>query len=333
MIIVDGSIGSGGGQILRTALGLSALTQLPFRMANIRKGRCIQGLSEQHLQTVHAMKELCHAEVSGASLHSGEISFIPKKMTQESLLIRIGTAGSVGLVLQSLMIPAVAHDLKIRISGGAIYGKWAVPVDHLRYVLFPLLKRFGYNITILSEHEGFFPKGGAEVGVESQKASLKPIMLTKPVRIKKVHGISVVSSDLLKNKVAERQVLGTHELLKHIPEVVIHSMYVASICPGSGMQLWSEQEYGILGGNSIGAREKKAEEVGKEAAKELLSANGYAVDKYTADQLLPYMAIVGKGELFVEEITDHVTTNAWVIEQFLPVKFELKEHMVRCKKR
>ena len=115
MIQIDGSIGEAGGQVLRTALGLSIYTNKPFKIINIRKNRPEPGLKEQHLQAVNAAASLCNAEISGNELHSTEIEFIPKEITSKNISIKISTAGSVGLVLQALMIPAINNSLNITI--------------------------------------------------------------------------------------------------------------------------------------------------------------------------------------------------------------------------
>ena len=42
-VVLDGSAGEGGGQILRTALSLSAITGKPFSVRSIRAGRLKPG--------------------------------------------------------------------------------------------------------------------------------------------------------------------------------------------------------------------------------------------------------------------------------------------------
>ena len=77
LIRVDGGEGEGGGQVLRTALALSAVTGQGFEMTQIRERRPRPGLRPQHLAAVRATQMVCSARVSGALDGSRELSFDP----------------------------------------------------------------------------------------------------------------------------------------------------------------------------------------------------------------------------------------------------------------
>ncbi|MFH1331769.1 MAG: RNA 3'-terminal phosphate cyclase [archaeon] len=335
MIVIDGSTGEGGGQMLRTALGFSALTGKPFRMVNIRKGRDNPGIKEQHLQAINAVAKLCDAKVEGAEINSMELEFAPNAIHSGNVNVLISTAGSVGLVLQSLLIPAVKTDLRIRIKGGATYGKWAMPVDHFKFVLSPLLKRLGYETGVIVKKEGFYPKGGALVEVLSGKVKqLAAIDVLEKGKVLSIVGRSIASERLRSSRVAERQANSAKKILFDYfkADAKIKVDYVNTLNPGSGIQLWVETENSVLGGNSLGELGKKAEMVGEEAARNLVEDfERGCVDRFTSDQLLPYMAIAGSGRFLSSKITDHIRTNAFVIEQFLNVKFNIKDKLVECK--
>ncbi|RLI93947.1 MAG: RNA 3'-phosphate cyclase, partial [Candidatus Altiarchaeales archaeon] len=144
MIQIDGSIGEGGGQILRTSIAMSAITQTPVRIFNIRAKRRNPGLRAQHLHAIKSVKNLCNARVINARIGSTEIEFIPNEISGGRFNIDVGTAGSVTLVLQALMLPAlVAKDSTIiKIRGGTDV-KWSPPIDYLRFVTLPILRKFG----------------------------------------------------------------------------------------------------------------------------------------------------------------------------------------------
>lgn len=337
MIEIDGSHDEGGGQILRTSIGMSALTGKPFRIYNIRSRRANPGMRPQHLEAVNAVARFCDAEIVCAGIGAKSLEFIPHQLKSGRLSIRIPTAGSVGLVLQALLIPATQCTIKITIEGGATYGKWAPPMDSMANVLFPLLKKMGYDVEVLSLKDGFFPKGGALVEVKAHMSSLNPIELVEKGSLVSVNGISVASANLEKARVALRQANTARKIL--FPEfeapIKMKAVYRNSICPGSGITLWAETENSIIGADALGESGKKSEGVGREAALKLIGEYSKgAVDSFTADQLLPYFAIAGSGKLKTSKITGHIRTNAFVIEKFLDVKFLIdeKDCTVECKK-
>src|SRR5882757_7835175 len=101
MIVIDGSYGEGGGQILRTALSLSLITKKPFRIEKIRAGRKKPGLLRQHITCVQAAKEIGRADSNGDSLGSTQLTFNPGVICPGDYSFAIGTAGSTTLVLQT----------------------------------------------------------------------------------------------------------------------------------------------------------------------------------------------------------------------------------------
>lgn len=342
MIEIDGSFGESGGQILRTSLALSAVTQKPLHIFNIRKGRKNPGLQVQHLEAVKSMKALCNADVSGANLHSTELTFHPSKISSGHVEITIPTAGSIGLVLQSIMIAAAHAEKKVSIdiNGGATNGKWAMPMNYAKHVLLPLLKKMGYDASIEILKYGYYPRGGAEVKVEIHHTELKPLELTERGGLVSIEGISHASSFLKNKSVAERQAKAAAEIIKKElgvePSISIN--YSDTLNPGSAIELFARAENTVLGSDGLGEIRKRAEDVGKEAADRLIEElkTAAAVDEHAEDQLLPYMALAaesGESRIKVHHLTNHTRTNIWVIEQFLPVKLEIdeKEKIIYCK--
>ena len=324
MIKINGE--SGGGQILRTALGLSALTQKPFEIKNIRTSRPQPGLKEKHLQGDLALKKLTDAQVTGAQLKSTKLSFTPKTIEQGNLKVNISTAGSLGLILQVLLIPAIKTNLNISINGGATFSKWAPPIAHYQNVLLPLLN---YKAKINIKKHGFYPKGGAQLEISSPKTKLKELHLEKGEPIE-ITGISIASNQLKKKRVAERQANHAKKLLSKLDlPIKIKIDYVDTLNPGSGIQLALKTTKTIFGGDSIGELGKTSEKVAEHACKTLL--DGFVkgtVDKHTADMLLPYMALTG-GSFTTPEITNHIKTNIQTIEKFLDVKFKIKNSKIK----
>lgn len=342
MIEIDGSYLEGGGAILRVGTALSAVTGKSCKVINIRKGRCNPGLRAQHLESLNALARFCDASVSGNKINSTEVKFSPSEINKKEINIKIPTAGSIGLLLQPLMIAAVhAKDsVKINIDGGAVNGKWAAPVNYIKHVLLLLLQKMNYKAEIEIEKYGYYPKGGAKVSVRIEPCKLKPISLLERGKIILINGISHASKNLEKANVAERQKKEAEKVLFREFEISpkIEIKYVDSVCPGSAIDLWLETENTILGADGLGERGKKSEDVGKEAAEKLLQQikSNAAIDEHAEDQLLPYMALAAEGgtsNIYVPKLTGHTRTNIWVIEQFLPVKFDIDEwkKTIACK--
>lgn len=332
LIEIAGDYGSGGGAILRVAIGLSATTGKPIHVYKLRAKRKNPGLRVQHLEGVKAVAELCNAELKGAELGSTEIEFYPGKIRAKELDVKIGTAGSIGLLFQSLKLPASQADGKvdIRVNGGADFGKWSPPLLYIKNVLLPVLERMGYRADINISRHGFYPVGDAKAEIRIYPCRrFKSIKMEKQGEIEVLKGISIASKHLKKPRVADRQAESAREVLKGKGfEAEIKPKYVDAACPGSGIVLWARTSSGIvLGSDSLGERGKPSEKVGEEAAQSLVEAieSGATVDKHLSDQLLPFIALAGNSSYITPNLTEHTKTNIWVIEKFLDKRFSTEE--------
>lgn len=338
LLTIDGSHHEGGGQIIRTAVALSALTGKAVKIEKIRAARPNPGLQAQHLAAVEAAAKMCSAEVSGLKIGSQALEFHPREIVCGDITVKISTAGSAGLVLQTLFLSAAAakKPVKIRIEGGATFGKWAPPVSYMQMALLPVLEKLGFFAKINIQKQGFYPVGGAIVEAEIMPAKFRRIKMETAGSIAKISGVSVASKHLEKQKVAERQRDAAISILgKCAKPAEIKTEYVDAACLGSGIALCAAGGNVILGADALGERGKSAESVGGEAAKKLLKQidSSACLDEWMADQILPYLALSG-GVVKVAEITPHCETNIWVIEQFLGKRFEVdkKERSIRVVK-
>jgi RNA 3'-phosphate cyclase len=330
MIEIDGSYGEGGGQILRTAVALSAFLNTPCRITSIRHGRPKPGLRPQHLAGVQAVARLCRAEVGGLQINSQEIIFEPKEVTGGELRVDIGTAGAIGLVLQSIMLPAikVPSPLQLAIIGGTDV-PWAPTVTYLGEVSIPVLERMNYRADLAVVKRGYYPRGGGEVSVELKRGDLSPLQLLDPGEIQMIRGRSHASESLRDRGVAERQREAAMKVLNTSAfPAEIEVEYGPTQSPGSGIDLWALGENSVLGSNALGARGKRAEEVGVEAAAALLGQieSGAALDEWMGDQILPFLAVAeGESTISIPVATDHLRTNLSVIDHFLPLETHIRE--------
>ena len=324
MIEIDGAIG--GGQILRTSIGFSALTLKPFRIINIRKNRSNPGLRPQHLTGVKVAGKLCGAEVRGIKVGSTSIEFVPKSHNFYDMDVDIGTAGSIQLLLQSITPALIFSDkpVTLKIRGGTA-GIGAPTAEYTKFVNFQMLSKLGVippEVEVLKQ--GFYPKGGGHVRVKYFPIEqLKSIKLLKRGKVKNIQGYSI--SGRLPASVAQRQVKGAKKVLSDNGfESQIESLNVDTLSVGTSATIFADCENTILGADEIGKIGKRAEKVGEDTAKSLVFSinSGKAFDKYMADQIIPFMALAkGRSEITVEDFTEHVRTNILVTEKILGVKF------------
>ena len=328
MVEIDGSMGEGGGQILRTSLALAAITGRTVRVYNIRAKRPRPGLQRQHLVSVKAVAELASARVEGLRLGSTEIVFRPGRLRGGRFRFDIGTAGSVTLVLQAVLpVAAFAPEpVEIEVRGGTDV-PWSPPVDYVRHVLTRLLERFGYNVDIVVRRRGHYPRGGGIVvaGVREPPGRLKPVNLRERGELLYVEGIS--HAVRLPRHVAERQARAAKQVLERlgVPVSIDVEWYEPGrdphLGPGSGIVVWAVARNSVLGGDSLGARGKPAERVGREAAMKLLEdlETGMALDRHASDMLLTYAAVAcGESVLGGSRLTSHAETNMYVIGKVVP---------------
>jgi RNA 3'-terminal phosphate cyclase (ATP) len=332
MIEIDGSIG--GGQLLRTAIGLSALTLKPVRIINIRKGKeeGKPGLKPQHMMGIKVAGNFCQAEVKGLKENSLEVEFNPKKLNVSSQDIDIGTAGSISLLLQNLspILLFGSKPVNLEIKGGT-ETKWSPTIQYIKYVTYPILKMMGAELKLEIIKHGYYPKGGGTVSVKSKPVKeLNHLICLNRGEIKGIHVDSVCGS--LPPDVAERQGQSALRTIQYYASKIKVSMSyksVPSLSPGSSVTCYALCQNSVLGGSSLGELGVRAETVGEMAVEELISSlnTRAALDRYMADQILIFLAIAkGKSQVKVEEITDHCRTNIRVIEEILPVEFHIDEN-------
>ncbi|MHA1943960.1 MAG: RNA 3'-terminal phosphate cyclase [Candidatus Thorarchaeota archaeon] len=336
MIDIDGSYGEGGGQILRTAVSLSALTMKPIRITNIRAGRPKPGLKRQHIAGIELTGMLVSATIKGLDIGSTTVEFVPHERRFGTFDYDVGTAGSISLVLQAVLPPAVLspEPVILNLRGGTDV-KWSPPVDYMSNVFTPTVARMGPNISINQKRRGHYPRGGGIVscGVIPTK-EIKPLDLVKFGQLVNISGISHCVR--LPGHIAERQASSAKDLIHKnlgIESEIVRESYQKGddphLGPGTGIVIWAEDEHGVrLGSDMLGERGKSAESVGSSAASHLVSevSSEMAIDSHLCDMLIPYLAIAsGKSRIGVTEITSHLTTNIWATEHILGIQFNLQK--------
>lgn len=329
MIAIDGSMGEGGGQIVRSALTLSLLTGKAFTIFNIRAARATPGLRPQHLAAVSAAARISHATVEGARVGSQELSFAPGAIVPGRYHFDIGTAGATALVLQTVLLPlALAHGSShLTISGGT-HVPWSPCYHYLDWHWRVLLARLGIPFALTLQRAGFYPEGGGAVEVHIPgKARPRAITLTRRGTLRRLRGLSAVAN--LTTEIAERQ---RRQALRRLDTLLPEAQAEIAIetfpaySRGTLLLLLAEFEQSQACFAALGARGKPAERVADEAVDafaKFLHSDG-AIDPWAADQLLLPLAVAAQpAQLRTSAVTQHLLTNAEVIRYFLPLRIEV----------
>lgn len=327
MIEIDGSYGEGGGQLLRTAVALAAITGQALHIQNVRARRSHPGLAPQHLAAVKSVAALCGAEVEGLQLKSQEMVFHPARLRGGEFQFDVGTAGSITLVLQAVLPVALMgpERLVMEIRGGTEV-RAAPPLDYFRHVFLPLLSLMGGRVSLHVVRRGYFPRGGGEVRVEVEPgARLRPLVLETRGALSEVRGIAHVSN--LPAHITARMVRAAQEALPPVPAPHIEQQLLAwpqAIGQGGAIVLWAHCGNGVLGSAATAQRGVPAERLGEEAGCALRAEieSGATLDVHAADQMLVYAALAnGPSHFTSRTLSSHASTTMWLIEHFLPVEF------------
>jgi RNA 3'-terminal phosphate cyclase (ATP) len=321
MIVLDGSSGEGGGQILRSSLALSLVTGRPFRIENIRARRDKPGLQRQHLMAVNAAAKVGGATVTGAAVGSREITFAPGGVAPGDYTFAIATAGSTTLVFQTVLPALVsAGGPSTLVFEGGTHNHMAPTFDFIAETFVPLVNRMGPRVQVELERFGFYPGGGGRFVATVEPAPLGRLDLRERGAIRRVTGQALVVK--LPVGIAEREldVLGRELGLE--AEDLLAEERDEAYGPGNVVSVRIEGDHVTELVTSLGARGVRAETVAERAAAEartLLDA-GVPVGEHLADQLLLPMALAGGGSFATVPLSLHSTTNSEVIKRFLEVE-------------
>lgn len=324
MLVLDGSAGEGGGQILRSALALSLLTGTPFRIDNIRAGRPRPGLMRQHLTAVEAAAQIGGAEVSGAEIGARSLFFRPGKVRGGDHRFSVGTAGSTTLVLQTVL-PALftAAEPSTLVLEGGTHNPASPPFDFLVRSFLPLVKRMGPQVEATLDRPGFYPAGGGRLRVRvTPSPRLQPLELEERGAITARSVRSVLSN--LPRSIGERELVRLRERLGWDARVFsIES--VDSAGPGNVVLVDVECEHVTEVFVGFGEKGVRAEAVADRAADEVTAylATDVPVGPHLADQLVLPLALAGGGRFRTVAPTAHTRTQLAVVQRFLGTTLQL----------
>lgn len=329
-IEIDGAHGEGGGQVVRTAVAVSAATGVPVRVGNIRARRRDPGLAAQHVLAVRAVAALCDAQCEGVELRSTALSFSPRRPHGGEFEFDVGTAGSVALVLPAMLPAGLASGQRVAatVRGGTDV-RAAPPTDYVRLVLVPLLERMGVHMELEIARRGYYPQGGGEVRFVLQPLSrLQPLVVTQPVAMQRVEVYAHVSR--LPRQIAERMEAAARTELP--PDLPCQAR--VDVCgedraagPGGAIVLRAPAEPYVLGAGQVAERGVPAERLGQLAGQALAQdlRCGATLDVHAADQLLVFMALAdGESAFRAARVSSHASTAMWLLERLTGARFVVR---------
>jgi len=322
---IDGRMGEGGGQILRSAISLAMLTGQPLQMHHVRGGRKKPGLLRQHLTALNAAVQISGGRAEGAELRSDSFYFEPGPVVGGEHRFAIGSAGSTSLVFQTLL-PALLRAPEpsvVRICGGT-HNDFAPSFHFLRDSFVPALEAMGARVRLELGSWGFNPAGGGEL-----------VSYVEPSQLRAVEWVergSVGEPELFAAVCRVRPNIATRELRTlasglGLDEDVGEVLRVESPGPGNAMWVCFRGQPISALFDGVGTRGVSAERVAKRVLGRVRAWHqaGVPVEPYLADQLLLPMAMAGGGRFRTLPLSLHARTNIEVIEQFLPVRFAVSE--------
>lgn len=315
---IDGSFGEGGGQIVRTAVTLSCILNKPIKIKNIRKGRPNPGLKPQHVSVLKILKRVCDANLDNVKIGSTDLQFLPKKMKNISLTEDVGTAGSIGLIIQ-VLIPAVSvckKKLKIIIKGGTNV-LWSPTIDYIQIILKELYERIGIKFSIKLIKRGYFPKGGGIIELEVfPSEAIYPISLNK----RKTKDVKIFCSySKLRFELINEQIKQIKEkLIENKFNVQSKIVEESALDSGAFILVSSIDSDSIIGMDSLfNKKTKKFDFDINEFIK-----NNFSVDENLADMLvLPASLADGLTVFQVKKISKHLETNLFVTSKITGCKY------------
>jgi RNA 3'-terminal phosphate cyclase (ATP) len=334
MIEIDGSMGEGGGQVLRSALSLSILTRQPFYIYNIRLGRKKPGLKAQHLKAVDAAAAISHAAVEGARLDSTTLTFVPGELRTGRYKFEIGTAGSTSLVLQTIFLPlSLAGSASTVMITGGTHVPWAPCYHYLEWQWLPVMRYLGFDASLSLEEAGFYPQGGGRISATIRPAhTISPLHIPERIGVVTIRGISAFAN--LDPGIAERQKRqALRRLQPAFPQTRIKTLQLPARTIGTLLLLQAKYAGAepVMPAQgcyyALGERGKPAEQVANEALDAILEyiESDATLDQYLADQLLLPLAFArGPSHFCTPRVSQHLLTNAEVIRVFISTHISIE---------
>ncbi|MGD1839177.1 MAG: RNA 3'-terminal phosphate cyclase [Nitrososphaeraceae archaeon] len=337
MLKINGNYGEGGGQILRTSVALSAVLQKPVKIYNIRSKRSKPGIRPQHFYVVKTLADIFNAKVENLYVGSESIVFRPSKKIGEKsyfndLKINIGSAGSIPLILQTI-IPTISIAKKyvsIKIIGGTDV-PYSPTIDYIRYVVAKIYRIIGINSEIKVLRRGYYPIGNGIVHTKIFPCENIGIIDLINKRRKIEPRIIGVASNIPKKIIYKQILSGLLQLEKN--GIQCNNYQVScerSTSSGFSILVFTQSECGpFIGGDAINDKKNSIMNIGIKATEKFLEnylSNNVSIDYYLADMLvIPASLAKGKSRYCIKKVTQHLITNLYIASKIVGCKYTIKD--------
>ena len=316
-IKINGEYGEGGGQIIRSAIVLSCITNQPIHLENIRGKRKVPGLRPQHLTAIKILKKVANAKVTGAEIGSTELKFIPGTIENLKLVEDVGTAGSISLILQ-VLIPVVAisqKKLNLTIKGGTDV-LWSPSFDYTQHVLKEAYSKMGIKFTLELYKRGYYPKGNGEINLQIFPSNVQSTSFSeRKTNIGKlICTFSKLSIEKIENQIEEIK----KKLIKENFIIETEIKNQDAMDSGASLLIYSIDEHSIIGVDALFNIKKQSFDLDFDK----FIKNPLGVDENLADMLVVPASLGDRKTTFqVKEITKHLETNLFVTSKITGCKY------------
>jgi len=331
LLEINGAYGEGGGQILRNAVAFSVLTNKPIKVTNIRENRPNPGIKAQHYIAIKSISDIFNADVQGFEIGSSELVFKPGKIKPGVYKFDVGTAGSISLVFQAIILACMEAKEQVTISlCGGTDVKSSPSWDYFENIYIPLIKKMGVTVFPQLLTRGYYPRGGGEATITVYPfEKLKPLKLSSEEEFTQIEG-NINISNLADNIVTKINHTIIKNLLKNNFKASISIDKKSSLSPGVGATLWARSKKTILGSSVIGEKSMSSEELGQSVTMNLLKEiqSDATLDVHAFDQILPFMVLAkknGKSICRISKFSNHASTSMWLVKKFFDVDFKITQ--------
>ncbi|KAH8165021.1 hypothetical protein CIB48_g3220 [Xylaria polymorpha] len=236
LLLIDGCTGEGGGQLVRLACALAAVTSSPIRITNVRGNRNRGGgLKSQHVSAIEWLAKATQAEVSGLVVGSRTLEFRPvvppTAVKDRKIVITAESRGASTLLILQAVFPYLLFSgndngdpIELEIHGST-NPSFSPSYEYLDQVLLPTLEeRFGIVVERQLKQRAWTvgPLGQGAIWLKFQPLSPgQTLKLVKPWDDKSQPG------DLNKMKQIDVSILVPHAMREPVENAMVEYLGAA----------------------------------------------------------------------------------------------------------